>query len=83
MFYSQEKHPIDRATKVADDFKNLRNDIQDFSTAFMNYIEEQKQQLTEDAEQFEKDIRKHPLAVDGCVVSWFTLWGFLSLFLQS
>ncbi|XP_006461443.1 hypothetical protein AGABI2DRAFT_192947 [Agaricus bisporus var. bisporus H97] len=54
-----EKHPVEIATRVSDQFKDLRNDIGDFSKDFTAYIEEQKQKLTEDAAAFEADILKY------------------------
>ncbi|EKM81310.1 hypothetical protein AGABI1DRAFT_91035 [Agaricus bisporus var. burnettii JB137-S8] len=53
-----EKHPVHIAKTVAEDFENLKTDIQGFSKDFTAYIEEQKQKLTEDAERFEAEIKQ-------------------------
>ncbi|XP_006458835.1 hypothetical protein AGABI2DRAFT_181811 [Agaricus bisporus var. bisporus H97] len=53
-----QKHPIRIATEVADGFKDLANDVQDFSKDFTKYVGEQNVQLTEDAERYEGEIEK-------------------------
>ncbi|EKM77516.1 hypothetical protein AGABI1DRAFT_121934 [Agaricus bisporus var. burnettii JB137-S8] len=49
-------HPIHISKKVADNFKNLKNEIKDFSQDFTNYIEDQKQKLSSEARKYEEDI---------------------------
>jgi hypothetical protein len=50
MLSSQEKkHPINIDPDVADKFKNLRTDIQKFSSDFLLYLEAKKQELEAEA----------------------------------
>ncbi|KAF7760573.1 hypothetical protein Agabi119p4_11249 [Agaricus bisporus var. burnettii] len=51
-------HPMHISTKVADNFKNLKNEMEDFSQDFTNYIEDQKQKLSSEARKYEEDIRR-------------------------
>ncbi|XP_006456979.1 hypothetical protein AGABI2DRAFT_188742 [Agaricus bisporus var. bisporus H97] len=62
-----EKRPIAISTRVADGFKEFVNDVRRFSTDFTHYLEQQRQQLTTDAKQFEADIRKFQNKIADCI----------------
>lgn len=68
MSFPQEKRPIAISTRVADGFKEFVNDVRRFSTDFTHYLEQQRQQLTTDAKQFEADIRKFQNKIAECVL---------------
>ncbi|XP_006463620.1 hypothetical protein AGABI2DRAFT_194392 [Agaricus bisporus var. bisporus H97] len=53
-----DKHPIHVAKEVAEGFKNLKSDIQNFSKEFTKYIEDQRQALTDEAKMYEDEIKK-------------------------
>lgn len=80
MSLPQKKHPIHISKKVADNFKNLKNEIKDFSQDFTNYIEDQKQKLSSEARKYEEDIWRLQNEISKCVLSRFTCGEVSKLF---
>ena len=59
MLSSQEKqHPIDIDTGVAEKFKDFRTDIQKFSTDFLQYLKDKKQDFEERVERLRSLINR-------------------------
>lgn len=75
MFFSQGGHPIDISEQVADEFGNLRSDIQNFSADFAKYLAEEMRMLSADAKNYEAEIKHLQTEITECVLPRFTLWG--------
>ena len=66
---SQQKgHPIHIDPNVADRFKDLRDDIQQFSLAFTKYLEEKKQELDREATRLQGVIEGIRAEIEVCVI---------------
>ena len=69
MLSSQEKaHPINIDPGVSDKFKELRTDIQKFSTDFLQYLEDKKQELAAEAQRLQTLITKLTDELKTCVL---------------
>ena len=69
MLLSQEKeHPVNIDTGVADKFKDLRTDIQKFSTDFLQYLDDKREKLEQEAERLQNLIKRLKEELDKCVL---------------
>ena len=69
MLSSQQKeHPIYIDPDVADKFKDLRDDVQQFSIAFTKYLEEKEQELEQEATRLQGVIEGIRAEIDVCVL---------------
>ena len=69
MLSSQEKqHPIDIDPGIADKFKDFKNDIQKFSTDFLEYLKHKKQDFVEEVERLRNLINRLTSEVEVCVL---------------
>ena len=69
MLSSQEKqHPINIDPGIADKFKDLQTDIQKFSTDFLEYLKNKKQDLDQEAQRLQGLINRFRDELEVCVL---------------